>query len=104
MADLAAELHALADRLDTLERAQVIGELERLKFTLWTGANSAPVAPAAPSAALDIEEVMKITGMSKAWLYREARAGRLPFARRIGRRLLFDEAALMRWLARRPSK
>jgi predicted DNA-binding transcriptional regulator AlpA len=104
MADLAAQLHALADRLDTLEPGQVIGELERLKFTLWTGANSAPVAPVAPSAALGIAEVMKITGMSESWLYREARAGRLPFARRIGRRLVFDEAALVRWMARRTTR
>jgi len=41
------------------------------------------------------------TGMSRGWLYREARAGRLPFARRLGRRLAFDEAGLQRWLDRR---
>jgi excisionase family DNA binding protein len=39
--------------------------------------------------------------MSRDWLYREARAGRLPFARRLGRRVVFDEAGLDRWLARR---
>lgn len=101
MTDLARQLHALADRLDTLQPGQVIGELERLKFTLWTGATAAPVAQPAPSTALDIAEVAKRTGMSRPWLYREARAGRLPFARRIGRRLSFDEVGLARWLARR---
>jgi predicted DNA-binding transcriptional regulator AlpA len=43
-------------------------------------------------------------GMSVPWLYREARAGRLPFARRIGRRLVFDRAECTRWLARRPPR
>jgi excisionase family DNA binding protein len=96
--DLAAQLHALADRLDTLEPGQVLGELERLRFAIWTGATAAPAAPPAPSTALGISEVHKRTGMSRAYLYRAARAGRLPFARRIGRRLVFDEAGLTRWL------
>jgi excisionase family DNA binding protein len=39
--------------------------------------------------------------MSKDYIYREARAGRLPFARKHGRRLVFDEAGLQRWLERR---
>jgi excisionase family DNA binding protein len=102
--DLARQLHALADQVDTLEPGQVIGELERLKFTLWMGATAAPVAQPAPSTALDIDEVVKRTGMSKPYLYREARAGRLPFARRIGRRIVFDEAGLTRWLERRRTR
>jgi excisionase family DNA binding protein len=101
--DLAAQLHALADRLDTLERGQVIGELERLKFTLWTGATTPVVSPA-PSTALDISEVAKRIGMSKPWIYREARAGRLPFARRLGRRIKFEEAGLTRWLEKRRAR
>ena len=100
MIDLAAQLHALANQVEHLEPGQVIGELERLKFTLWTGA-AAPVAPPAPSTALAIAEVAQRTGMSRPWLYREARGGRLPFARRLGRRLVFDEAGLTRWLGRR---
>ena len=51
-------------------------------------------------ALLTIDEVAKRTGMSKDWLYRNAR--RLPFARRIGRRTLrFSESALERWMANR---
>jgi predicted DNA-binding transcriptional regulator AlpA len=106
--NLAAQLRALADRVDTLEPAQVVGELERLRFTLWQSvtapspSNRSPASDS-PSRALDVEDVMARTGMSKAWLYREARAGRLPFARRIGRRLVFDADGLERWLAsRRP--
>ena len=59
--------------------------------------------PAPPvSAALDVREVMQRTGMSRGWLYRQARAGKLPFAQRHGRAVRFDAAGLNRWLARRP--
>jgi predicted DNA-binding transcriptional regulator AlpA len=102
--DLSRQLHDLADRVDTLDRGQVVGELERLKFELYTAA-PASFPPAgkstAPSIALDIDAVVKATGMSKPWLYREARAGRLPFARKLGRRFTFDEHGLTRWLERR---
>jgi predicted DNA-binding transcriptional regulator AlpA len=102
--DLAAQLHALAERVDGLAAADIAGELERLRFTLWQ-TMTAPPAPASPdsSRALDVGAVIARTGMSKQWLYRAARAKQLPFARRIGRRLVFDEAGLERWLAgRRP--
>jgi len=98
--DLAAQLHALADRLDALEPGQVIGALEALKFAVWTSATNHAPAPAA-SRALSVEDVVARTGMSKDWLYREARKGRLPFARRIGRRVTWDEGGVTRWLERR---
>jgi len=40
-------------------------------------------------------------GVSKGKIYRLARNGELPFAHRIGRRIVFDEAGLGRWLERR---
>lgn len=102
MADLSAQLRALADRVDGLDPAQVVGELEALKFAVWTTAIAPPAPPpSAPSRGLDVAAVMKRTGMSKDCLYREAREGRLPFARRLGRRVVFDEAGLARWLDRR---
>jgi predicted DNA-binding transcriptional regulator AlpA len=54
-----------------------------------------------PGDALAVDQVVAATGMSRQWLYREARAGRLPFAGKIGRRITFDAAGLRRWLARR---
>jgi excisionase family DNA binding protein len=54
--------------------------------------------------ALTVEDVARRTGMSVAWLYRAARAGRLPFARRIGRRLVFDPTGCDRWMARRRAR
>src|SRR5262245_31957018 len=102
MTDLAAQLRALADHVDDLDVAEVLGELEALRFRLWMTAAPVPAAPVAPaSRAPDVAAVAARTAMSRGWLYREARAGRLPFARRLGRRLVFDEATLGRWLARR---
>ena len=101
--NLAAALRQLADRVGDLEPARVIGELEALKFSVWMSGTTPSASPATltPSRALDVEAVMERTGMSRGWLYREARAGHLPFARRLGRRLVFDESGLTRWLERR---
>jgi predicted DNA-binding transcriptional regulator AlpA len=103
LTDLAAALRALADRVDTLDPARVVGELEALKFAVWTRTTSPAPSPAVPvpSRGLDIDAVVERTGMSRGWLYREARAGRLPFARRLGRRISFDATGLERWLGRR---
>ena len=100
--DVADRLRQLADAVEgQLDVAQVLGELEVLRFRLWMSATSPPPPAAAPSRALDVAAVVERTGMSKDWLYREARAGRLPFARRLGRRVVFDKAGLDRWLDRR---
>jgi predicted DNA-binding transcriptional regulator AlpA len=48
---------------------------------------------------LDITEAATRLGISKDWLYRHA--SELPFALRIGRRLVFDSVALERWNRRR---
>ncbi|HLK12375.1 MAG TPA: helix-turn-helix domain-containing protein [Candidatus Binatia bacterium] len=54
-----------------------------------------------PSRLLTAKEVAARTRLSVDYLYR--RADRLPFARRIGRAVRFDETGLERWLAgRRP--
>jgi excisionase family DNA binding protein len=103
--DLPARLRALAAQAeaDALAPGDLVGALEALKFEVWTAAttNHEAPAPGPSSRALAVEAVVERTGMSKDWLYREARAGRLPFARRLGRRVVFDEAGLDRWLARR---
>ncbi len=51
-----------------------------------------------PDENLSIEEAAHRLGVSKDYLYRHAK--RLPFARRIGRRLLFSARGLERWNAR----
>jgi excisionase family DNA binding protein len=99
--DLAAQLRVLADRLDALEPAQVVGELEALRVVAFQAAIRPPAPTPAPSNGLAVGAVVQRTGMSRDWLYREARAGRLPFARHHGRRVVFDETGLTRWLERR---
>jgi predicted DNA-binding transcriptional regulator AlpA len=103
--DLAADLRQLADAVEELAVAEVLGRLEVLRVQLWTAATSpdgrTEAAPAAPSRGLAVAAVVERTGMSRDWLYRQARKGRLPFARRLGRRITFDEAGLARWLGRR---
>ena len=55
-----------------------------------------PVTPGA-NGNLSASEAAKRLGVSRDFLYKGARAGRLPFAKRIGSRILFDPAGLERW-------
>jgi len=57
------------------------------------------VASVVSARLLSVDEAAARTGMSKDWLYRHAKT--LPFTRRLGRAVRFDEAALTRWLATR---
>jgi excisionase family DNA binding protein len=74
-----------------------------IRIAVWLATTAAVAPEAHPTRMLKIEEVAARTGMSRGWLYREARAGHLPFARHIGRRWTFDEVGVARWLARRPA-
>lgn len=87
-----------------LERIpEVIGELERAKAVLWSRLTSpVPVSQrAADDRLLSAQQVHEQTQLSVAWMYRHANA--LPFTRRVGRKVLFSQAGLTKWLAtRRP--
>jgi excisionase family DNA binding protein len=48
--DLAAQLRALADQVEHLDPAQVLGELEALRFTVWASALAPAAATPAPVA------------------------------------------------------
>jgi predicted DNA-binding transcriptional regulator AlpA len=54
-----------------------------------------------PASNMSATEAARRLGMSRDWLYKNAR--RLPFAVRIGRRLLFDAHGLERWNRSRAS-
>jgi len=59
-------------------------------------AEGAPVvAEATPIALVGVEEASKILGLSTSYLYRHR--AELPFARKIGTRLLFDRAGMAAW-------
>ena len=78
---------------------------EQTRLAAVQGALAARLTATAPTGngredrLLTAEEVHARTTVSIGWLYRHARA--LPFTRRIGRKVLFSEAALAKWLATR---
>src|SRR5437867_1168465 len=55
-----------------------------------------------PDENLQVEEAARRLGVSKDWLYKNAR--RLPFSVRIGRRLLFSARGLERWNQQRQGR
>ena len=107
LADLPARLRHLADQVEaeSADLDEVLGELEVVRVRIWRQAMiPVPVMPTVPTPAVSLREVVEQSGMSKDWIYREARAGRLPFARRMGRRLTFDAARFAGWLERQRSR
>jgi predicted DNA-binding transcriptional regulator AlpA len=60
-----------------------------------------PAAAVPVTGNLSAEDAAAKLGMSVHWLYREARRNRLPFAARLGRRVVCDAAGLERWRQRR---
>ncbi len=99
-----SDIRSLVDETPAPELPQLIGELEAARAAAWARLT----APAADKPTdvigqearnLDITEASKRLGISKDWLYRHA--SELPFALRIGRRLVFDSVALERWNRRR---
>jgi len=106
MADLATQLRALADRLDELPPAQVVGELEAFKFLVWTastrgGSPPPAAAPATPPPEhLTTKGAAAWLGISPTALRRLEAAGQLP-AVRIGRRVIFRRDTLDRFRADR---
>lgn len=106
-AELEAVLRAvLADpaKMSALTPEQEQGLVASLRAVL--GGQLAPpaLAPATPQTArdeddlLDVAEAAAVLKVSPRWLYR--RAGHLPFARRLSRKVLrFSQVGMTRWLA-----
>jgi excisionase family DNA binding protein len=75
-------------------------------WTLFVNGRIPPTAIPEPSASkaadrqLTVDEAAARLGVKKAWLYGEARAGRIPTVR-YGRLLRFSESALANWLKRK---
>lgn len=91
----------IMDGIPSEERLAVLAHLIAMQARLAANMATTP-APgngAALGRLLSVDEASARTGMSKSWLYRHA--ARLPFTRRVGRAVRFDEGALARWLATR---
>jgi excisionase family DNA binding protein len=69
----------------------LIGELAEISATA-TARLLAPAVEACEERMIDVEETAGRMGVSKDYLYRHHR--RLPFARRVGRKLLFSSTGL----------
>ena len=99
-----SDLRSLVEETPAPELPQLIGELETARAVAWARL-TAPAADKQSDVSgqgarnLDITEAAARLGISKDWLYRHA--SELPFALRIGRRLVFDSVALERWNRRR---
>lgn len=106
--DVAAALFALdraASAVDLQDLPELIGRLvsveERARLRLREGASfkgSTRPGDENISAATAAQRL----GVSKYWLYRNAR--RLPFAHRIGRRVVFSTQGLERWNRQRATR
>ncbi len=86
-----SELDPLLERLADLVAERVAARL----------ATPAPARDGAgPDRLLSAKQAAALLGVSERWLYRQAKT--LPFARRVGGRMLrFSEHGLARWSARR---
>jgi predicted DNA-binding transcriptional regulator AlpA len=95
-----SDLRSLVEDTAAPELPQLIGELEAARAAAWArltapAADKPSGAQGAEARNLDVTEAAKRLGISRDWLYRHA--SELPFALRIGRRVVFDSVALERW-------
>ena len=88
----------LARSLPCEELPRLLGDLAEISATASARLSSS-VVESQPDELLDVEETARRMGVSKDYLYRHQR--KFPFARRIGRKLLFSSSGLDKFLARR---
>jgi excisionase family DNA binding protein len=77
---------------------RLLGDLAEISATASARLSSS-VVESRPDELLDVEETARRIGISKDYLYRHQR--KFPFARRIGRKLLFSSSGLDKFIARR---
>jgi hypothetical protein len=76
----------------------LLGALEAVKAEVWCRLASPPPSPAIsrpPDENVSVEEAGRRLGISDRWIYKHA--DRLPFVRKIGRRVLCSARALAEW-------
>ena len=102
--EFARRLHQLAHQVETLDPAELVGQLEQLKFTVWaTLTTSTPAAappPAPEPAHLTTKAAAAWLGISPTAVRRYEAAGELA-AVRLGRRVLYRRETLERFRAAR---
>jgi excisionase family DNA binding protein len=99
-----AELQSVLDSLQTTppERLpELLGELEVVRTTALLRLSAPSCAPAHDEL-LSVEEAAERLGMSTDYIYRHA--GKLPFARRMGRNVRFSSLGIDRYIAQNRPK
>lgn len=86
---------AQARTLGPEELPRLLGDLEEIRATALARLGS-PRVEARPDELLDVDEAAKRLGCSRDYLYHHHR--RLPFTRRLGKRLLFSSEGMDRYL------
>ena len=61
------------------------------------------ITAAEPVPLMTPDDVARVLRTSRAAVYKMQERGQLPGVRRIGRRLLFDRAALLHWMGQNPT-
>jgi hypothetical protein len=87
-----------ARQLDPAELPRLLGELEEVRATALARLTTPAPTPVSDQL-LPISAAAKRLSLSRAYLYENA--DRLPFTRRIGRRLLFSAAGIERYISQR---
>jgi len=95
-----SDIRDLVECTPAAELPQLIGDLEAARAAAWARLTAPAAEPPAEAPRqeprnLGVAEAARRLGMSRDWLYRHA--AELPFALRIGRRVVFDSVALERW-------
>lgn len=102
----------LAQQLSADELPEFLGDIETVRVTAMSRISAPSATPQQPDRLLSADEAAARLGISKDYLYRHH--AEYPFARRIGRRVLFSSVGLESYIgqkrhreiltARRPSR
>jgi predicted DNA-binding transcriptional regulator AlpA len=98
--DLAAALRALADRVDELDPARVVGELEALRMSIVFTSITPSAQPPVEDRLLKIADAADRLGVTRDWLRR--RTDELPFVVKLSEGVVrYSSKGMDRWIARR---
>jgi|SRR5271157_1773680 len=85
-----------AKELPADELPRLLGDLEEIRATAIARLSSPAVPPQEDELLLDVDAAAHKLGMSKDYLYRNH--NRLPFVRRMGKRLLFSSRGIEKYI------
>lgn len=109
LSDAIADLPRLAREVDQAELPRLRAALAEadsiaLLRLVTPPMNTGELAESDAARSLSASEAARRLGVSPDYLYKQAKARRLPFAVRIGRRVVFDARGLDRWRRQRAVK